>query len=62
MRFETDGGKVFFGEAPSSDVNVGDSVQVYEGDEPWSLVSRGGQARIAKVSHAMCLPSNELTS
>lgn len=59
VRFETDGGKICYGEAPSSDVKVGDIVQIYEGKEPWSLISRGGQARIAKVSNPMRLPSND---
>ncbi|KAJ8117750.1 hypothetical protein OPT61_g1121 [Boeremia exigua] len=58
VRFETERGEICFGEAPSSDIKVGDSVQVYGGNEPWALSANGGQARIAKI---LCpLPSTPM--
>ena len=48
VRFEASDGTVKYGEA-AEHVQIGDSVQVYQGDQPWELTNKGETAIVTKV-------------
>jgi hypothetical protein len=48
VRFKATDGTIKYGEA-GEQVKVGDTIQVYTGDQPWALEGSGEKAEIAEV-------------
>jgi hypothetical protein len=49
IRFETGSGEIFYGEAGSTDVAIGQIVPVFEGSDPWNLKLSTRKVEIKKA-------------